>query len=55
MLHQVLTQRGIRKVPSKKFIQQIVRPWSFLWVPTIEASMNSYSLSLLPLTFPHAF
>ena len=38
---------------SKKFIQQIFRLWSFLRVPTIEASMNSSSL--LPLTFPYTF
>ena len=36
---------------SKKFIQQIVRPWSFLRVPTIEANMNGSSLLLL--TFPY--
>ena len=43
-----------KKIPngtSKKFIQQIVRPWSFLRVPTIEANMNSSSLLLL--TFPY--
>ena len=53
MLHQVLTLTKIPTALWKKFIQQIVRPWSFLRVPTIEASM--YSSSLLPLKFPYTF
>ena len=41
--------KNIPTALSKKFLQQLVRTWSFVRIPTIEKSMNSSSL--LPLTF----